>query len=83
EDGITSANAKTITSSTHSKSANSLGPMATSSLEHDDGQIVEASPPIAITKPLTTEDVDVKNRKETSKANDDEGEGSLGQFNFL
>ncbi|CAJ2640385.1 unnamed protein product [Trifolium pratense] len=57
EDGITSANAKTITSSTHSKSANSLGPTATSSLEYGDGQIVVASPPISLTKTLNDDQV--------------------------
>ncbi|KAK2440673.1 putative disease resistance protein [Trifolium repens] len=64
EDGITSAN--------------SSGPSATSSLlslfyEYGDGQTVAASPPISITKPLTTQDVDVNKRKETtSKTNDDQ-----------
>ncbi|KAK2440669.1 putative disease resistance protein [Trifolium repens] len=59
EDGITSAN--------------SSGPSATSSPEYGDGQTVAASPPIAITKPLTTQDVDVNKRKETtSKTNDDQ-----------
>ncbi|XP_045823453.1 uncharacterized protein LOC123916122 isoform X2 [Trifolium pratense] len=58
EDGITSANAKTITSSTHSKSANSLGPTATSSLEYGDGQIVVASPPISLTKTLNDDQGD-------------------------
>ncbi|KAK2440668.1 putative disease resistance protein [Trifolium repens] len=59
EDGITSANLS--------------GPSATSSLEYGDGQTVAASPPIAITKPLTTQDVDVNNRnKTTSKTNDDQ-----------
>jgi hypothetical protein len=47
--------------------------------EYGDGQTVAASPPIAITKPLTTQDVDVNKRKETtSKTNDDQGEGSFG-----
>jgi hypothetical protein len=49
--------------------------------EYGDGQTVAASPPIAITKPLTTQDVDVNKRKETtSKTNDDQGEGSFGEF---
>ncbi|PNX91374.1 putative LRR and NB-ARC domain disease resistance protein, partial [Trifolium pratense] len=45
-------------------------------LKYGDGQIVVASPPIAITKPLTTQDVDVKNRQEISKTNNDQGEPS-------
>ncbi|XP_045821577.1 probable disease resistance protein At4g27220 [Trifolium pratense] len=44
--------------------------------KYGDGQIVVASPPISITKPLTTQDVDVKNRQEISKTNNDQGEPS-------
>ncbi|XP_024630164.2 uncharacterized protein [Medicago truncatula] len=45
----------------------------TSSQEYDDGQIAITSPPIAaITKPLTTQDVDVNNLQETSNIIDDQ-----------
>lgn len=39
--------------------------------EYSDGQIDIASPPVAITKPVTTQDVDVKIWQETSKTNVD------------
>jgi len=42
-----------------------------------------SSPPISITRPLTTQEVHVNNLHETSKVNDDQGEDSLDQFYFL
>ncbi|RHN67854.1 hypothetical protein MtrunA17_Chr3g0107261 [Medicago truncatula] len=78
EEGTTSANAKIITPSLHSKSlSSSLGQLDTSkhkttSQDDGDGRRVVASPLTAITKPLTTQDVDVKIWQETSKTKDDQ-----------
>ncbi|AES70767.2 hypothetical protein MTR_3g062130 [Medicago truncatula] len=75
-EGTTSATDNTITSSAHSKSvSSSLGQLPiskhrTTSHEEGDGQRAIASPSITITKPVTTEDVDLKNWRETSNTND-------------
>ncbi|XP_039687271.1 disease resistance protein UNI isoform X3 [Medicago truncatula] len=76
KEGDKLANAKNITSSTPSETvSSSSGGIApserkTSSQEHGDGQIAISSLPISITKPPTTQDVDVENLQETSKTND-------------
>lgn len=53
------------------------------SVEEGDNQRAIASTSIAITKPLTTQDVDVEIWQKTSNTNDDRGEESLDRFYFL
>ncbi|XP_058767167.1 uncharacterized protein LOC131640805 [Vicia villosa] len=75
DEGTTSINAKTGTSLTHSKSLrSSSGPLVTSERktspqEHDPGQIDLPSFSHSTTGPLTLEDVDLGDSRETSQTN--------------